>query len=1026
MAAFGSTFTPRDPFLRDHRVGGEPVLPAVAYLEMARERLDRTLSAAPDSAFALCLENVVWTRPIVVRDGGRAVHTVLTGGAGTAGGGPGTEADAAERVSYEIRTGPLSEGAHVVHSRGVGSRRRVAPPAPLPIEELKSRMCAAVLEADGYYAALRATGLDYGDTHRAVRSVHLGEGELLALLTLPVGAVPTMGDYVLHPSVLDGALQAAFAPDLYAAAGPWSAPLPFALDRLDVFANTPVSAYAWIREVPGASSQVRRRDLDLCDEKGRIFASLRGYSMRKNTEPAGTAATGEVTLFRPVWREQPVVTRASAPDAGSGHTARLVLACGFEDRLGELRALAPHLSFVEPPEEIGSAPARAMVAEWAVELLRTVKGLLLGRPTGSVLLQVLTPSHGEGATHQALSGLLRTARLENPALVGQVIAVPADSPAPYLVAKLEEDARSSEDYRISHAGDAGRTVLGWEPLPEAGTSGDTEAGGPVTPRPVRWRADGVYLITGGAGGLGPVFAEEIARRAKGAVICLTGRSPLSPEKDAVLAALRAEGVEAEYHVLDAADGPATGRLVAELVRRHGALRGVIHAAGVIQDNFLTKKPVAEFRRVLAPKLDGCRNLDEATKDADLDFFVLFSSIMGATGNVGQGDYAVANAFLNEFARQRGALVDAGRRSGRTVAIGWPLWHSGGMGADEATRRALRVRSGLLPMTTGAGVAAFHRALTSGETHVVVGAGEEARLQALLNGDEERSRSDKPAAHLPATPVAGAPIASSASAATAESSAAGAGEADGVSAAEDDRALEARTVRFLKEELSRITQLPLAELEEDEPLGSYGMDSILATELTAGLETTFGSLSKTLLFEYHTLAELSAYFVAGHRATLDTLFARTGTPAARPPPKPPCLPAPCLPQTPLGRRPRHRGAAVRGAGHRDHRSLRPLSRIARPAGVLAEPAGRTRLCRRGTKGPLGLARLLLRGPHAARPSLQQVGRVHRRGRPVRPAVLQHIAARGGLPRPPGAVVPGACLDGDGRRRLHPGAAAAHRR
>ncbi|MEV0689369.1 SDR family NAD(P)-dependent oxidoreductase [Streptomyces sp. NPDC050388] len=876
VAVFGSTFTARAPFLRDHRVGGEPVLPAVAYLEMAREAVDRTLPATAGGASALCLENVVWSRPIVVRDEERTVHTVLTGGAGTAVDGSGTEADGAGRVSYEIRTTPPSEGAHVVHSRGVGSRRGVIPPAPLPIEELKSRMRAAAFGADEYYKALRAAGLDYGDTHRAVRSVHLGEGELLASLTLPEDAVPTLEDYVLHPSLLDGALQAAFAPELHAAAGPWSAPLPFALDRLDVFATTPVSAYVWIREVPGASSQVQRRDLDLCDEQGRIFATLRGYSMRKNTEPAEAAVTGEVTLFRPVWREQAVVAPTATPDVHPGHTARLVLACGFEDRLGELRALAPHLSFVEPPEENGSAaPVRATVEEWAVELLRTVKGLLLGRPTGSVLLQVLTPSQGEGATHQALSGLLKTARLENPVLVGQVIAVPAGSPAPYLVEKLEENARSSEDHRISHA-DGVRTVLGWEPLPEAGASGAADDEAPVTSRPVRWRAGGVYLITGGTGGLGPVFAGEIARRAKGAVICLTGRSPLSPEKDAVLAALRAEGAEAEYHVLDAADGPGTARLVAELVRRHGALHGVIHAAGVIHDNFLAKKPVAEFRRVLVPKLDGCRNLDEATKDADLDFFALFSSIMGATGNVGQSDYAVANAFLDEFARQRGALVDAGRRSGRTVAIGWPLWHSGGMGADESTRRALRVRSGLLPMTTDAGVAAFHRALNSGETHVVVGAGEEARLQALLNGDEERGRSGEPAARPPTTAVAaGVPAVFGAGGAD---GAAGAREADGVSTAEDDRALQARTVRFLKEELSRFTQLPLAELDEDEPLGSYGMDSILATELTAGLETTFGPLSKTLLFEYHTLAELGAHFVAGHRATLAALFARTGEPA----------------------------------------------------------------------------------------------------------------------------------------------------
>ncbi|MDJ0460315.1 SDR family NAD(P)-dependent oxidoreductase [Streptomyces sp. H27-C3] len=849
---FGSTFTARDFFLRDHRVGGERVLPAVAYLEMAREAMDRTLPTPGDGGTVLCLENVVWSRPLVVGDADRTVHTALTGGADRAESADG-------RVSYEIRTGPLSETSHVVHSRGVGSRRPAVALPLLEIEALKSRMNGVVLDVQEYYEALRAAGLEYGESHRALREIRLGDRELLASLALPDSVAGTRGDYVLHPSVLDGALQAAFAPEAHAAGGAWSAPLPFALDRLEVVAPTPVRAYAWIREVPGGSSgQVRRWDLDLCDEQGEIFAILRGYSVRKTTEPAEVAATGVVTLFRPVWRGQPVQDRAVAPGGDPVHTARLVLACGFDDRLAELRALAPHMTFLEPPEEGGSAASvSAAVAEHAVELLRAVKGLLLGRPTGSVLLQVLTPSGGESAMYQALSGLLRTAQLENPVLVGQIVAVPAGSSVSYVAKKLDEDGRWPQDRRISHAGGV-RRVLGWEPFADA--DADAEAGaelhagepvGAPEGRSVRWRDNGVYLITGGAGGLGLIFAQEIARRAKHAVVCLTGRSSLDPAKKAALAALRAAGAKAEYHVLDASDEHATGRLVAELQRHHGALNGVIHAAGVVHDNFLAKKPVAEFRRVLAPKLDGCRNLDEATKDTELDFFVLFSSIMGATGNVGQGDYAVANAFLDEFAHHRGALVDAGARSGRTVAIGWPLWQNGGMGADPATRRALRVRSGLLPMTTEAGVVAFHRALDSGEPHVIVGAGEETRLRALLHPGENQGGADEAAPHSV------------------------------VPSASDGRAFVARTVRFLKEEFSRLTHLPVSGIDDEEPLGSYGMDSILATELTAGLETTFGSLSKTLLFEYHTLAELGTYFVAGHRGALEALFAqsRTAAPAA---------------------------------------------------------------------------------------------------------------------------------------------------
>jgi polyketide synthase PksJ len=845
LAVFESTLTAEDFFLRDHRVAGERVLPAVASLELAREAASRTLpdaeAAGPaDTVEVLRLENVVWSRPVVVGDGTQTVRTVVreTANARTGGEGAATR-DAAPDITPDRSTvaeGPVSfeiRAADVVHARGVASRTRTAPPEPLDLEALASRTGAAGLDVDDFYAALRATGLDYGPAHRAVRAIRLGDGELLAELAVPDEVVATLDDYVLHPSVLDGALQAAFAPDLHAAE-PGGLALPFALDRVDVHGATPRTTYVWIRAVPTASRQVRRWDLDLCDTQGRIFARLRGYSMRKTTEVTAEAgATHDVTLFRPVWREADIPTDATAP----AYTARLVLACGFADRLDELRGLAPEVTLLEPPEQVSVArtattPVADAVAEHAVELLRAIRGLLAGKPTRPVLLQVLTHAEGEQALHQALSGLLRTARLENPALVGQLVAVPADTSAAYLAETLEAESRRTGDQRISH-GDGTRKVLRWEPLDETAALGAA---------PVPWRAGGVYLITGGAGGLGRIFARDIARRAPGAVLCLTGRSPLGPAIETELAALRAEGARPEYHVLDVTDARATERLVRKLTRRHKALHGVLHAAGVLRDAFLQRKSDAEFRRVLAPKLAGCRAVDEATKGLDLDFFALFSSVMGATGNVGQGDYAVANAFLDAFAHHRGTRVAAGERSGRTLSVAWPLWHGGGMGADEDTRKALRLR-GFLPLATDAGTEAFHRALDSAEPHVVVWAGNRAAGVRALQDEAPAPETARPAPPRPAR--AGEP---------------------------DERALRARTAEFLKAELCRLTQLPPGEVDDAEPLGSYGMDSILATELTAGLEKTFGSLPKTLLFEYHTLAELGGYFLGGHRAVLEGMFA----------------------------------------------------------------------------------------------------------------------------------------------------------
>jgi polyketide synthase PksJ len=329
----------------------------------------------------------------------------------------------------------------------VATRRRGRNPRPrLDIAALRARTAVAEFTADAYYETLRAAGLDYGDTHRALREIRLCDGEVLAFLTLPDAVADTRDDFVLHPSMLDGALQAGFAPQARAArdTGRWSAALPFALDRLEVFGGTPRTAYAWIREAPGAPGRAQRWDLDLCDEQGHVFATLRGYSMRKTSEPAPVPATGDVTLWRPVWREKPAATAAAAVSGTARERmTRLVLACGFEDRLAELRAHAPHLTFLDPPEDVAAAtPGAQAVTAYAVELLRVFKGLLPDRSAGSVLLQVLTPSHGEPALHQALSGLLMTARLENPALVGQVLAVPADAPTAYVVDRLEARRRT--------------------------------------------------------------------------------------------------------------------------------------------------------------------------------------------------------------------------------------------------------------------------------------------------------------------------------------------------------------------------------------------------------------------------------------------------------------------------------------------------------------------------------------------------------------------------------------------------------
>src|SRR6185312_10024404 len=107
------------------------------------------------------------------------------------------------------------------------------------------------------------------------------------------------------------------------------------------------------------------------------------------------------------------------------------------------------------------------------------------------------------------------------------------------------------------------------------------------------------------------------------------------------------------------------------------------------------------------------------------------SVAGAVGNVGQADYAAANAFMDAFARHRCALVEQGARHGRTVSINWPLWEEGGMQVDDATRRYLAQEWGMTPLRTSSGCAALAQALATGRPQVLVAEGERDRLKTSL-------------------------------------------------------------------------------------------------------------------------------------------------------------------------------------------------------------------------------------------------------------------------------------------------------
>jgi 3-oxoacyl-(acyl-carrier-protein) synthase/tryptophanase/pimeloyl-ACP methyl ester carboxylesterase/acyl carrier protein/NAD(P)-dependent dehydrogenase (short-subunit alcohol dehydrogenase family) len=596
------------------------------------------------------------------------------------------------------------------------------------------------------------------------------------------------------------------------------------------------------------------------------------------TATQGDAGAGECRYLRPVWRpagpprqgrpprvalldlaDEPLRLAVGSELAGRGVTCVSVVAGadygrrddgtytlipGHPDHCRRVmddlagRGLLPD-AFLRVPAA-GARDASADVREGFHAPFWTAVSIL-GRNGGAPLRAVV--AHGDGTglirpAYAAVAGTLRTLALEHSRFTAARVEVDPGTSGERLAALLAEElcAESGGVTEVRYDS-AGRHVRGLDDFTPADVAG------------LPLRPGGTYLITGGAGALGLLVAEFLAGHGPVNLV-LTGRSPLDETRRARVEALDREGVRVRYLAADIAVRSDAERLLQRVREEFGALHGVVHAAGVTRDARAVLKTPGEVAEVLAPKIDGALHLDALTRDDPLDFFVLFSSATAEMGNLGQADYAYANGFLDAFAREREQERQAGRRAGRTVAIGYPLWREGGMAVDEATERLMARHWGIAPLSTPAGLEAFRRALAGDEPSFVVF---QPAVAESTGGPGARD------AAMPSRVAYEASGAASGGAPAHASEEGGGQHAEGY-AAHVERDLRAVAARFLLVDQS--------EVDPDADLMELGFDSVSLTELINEVNERYSlELLPTVLFECPTLTGFAAYLDAHHRAEL---------------------------------------------------------------------------------------------------------------------------------------------------------------
>lgn len=418
-------------------------------------------------------------------------------------------------------------------------------------------------------------------------------------------------------------------------------------------------------------------------------------------------------------------------------------------------------------------------------------------------------------------------------------------------AALLDEARADDSDQDVAVRSGKRWALRYEPapLPE------------VAPEQLPLRDGGVYLVTGGLGGIGLTFAEWLASRA-GVRLVLTSRSPLPPREgwDPWVAShevgdvtrlrieavrrLEAAGAEVMVAVADASDREKMQGALALAQDRWGPISGVIHAAGIPDSSLVATYSRDAAVEGLSAKMLGTQILAEVLGAAPLDFVLLCSSINVVYGSAGSTVYTAANAFLDAFVES--SQKPAGWRA---VSLAWGVWRDVGMATREAVPSAERRAQVAMGIRPAEGVDAFVRALASEQVRLVVSPYDVQRMHE--RGHRLRSSLTGSSAITPAEPQLKVAIPRSS---------------------------------------SSLLELPAGEIEtqlatfwEDllgvTPVGAYdnffelGGHSLLATRVLARIDGRFGvRLPLRAMFDAPTVRQLSVLIFAAANAPSDEQLA----------------------------------------------------------------------------------------------------------------------------------------------------------
>ncbi|TAN50657.1 MAG: SDR family NAD(P)-dependent oxidoreductase, partial [Methylococcaceae bacterium] len=673
-----------DAIIGNHLIAGRWIVPAAYMLAHAARQLDGQVQIGKRQG--LHLSQVVFKKPPEVR----GVYPIQTR----------IDDDARFRFCSEEET--LAEGRYAVTD---------SPASRLDLEQFHHLPSPL----RGFYARIKPLGYGYGPLLRVADRV-IDDGERAVYRLKNQGSPEHPG--LIDPFLLDGVFQcllhAAGVEDLMHAESVMF--LPYKIQGLRLYRRMPATCHAVIEHSAlRVGQQEIRGSVRVYSKSGKPVLDLEDMVLIKLTtaltHPSDQRfADSAIHAYLPAWRPVapvadddrpllPIVVGGNRPEPAATLAARhgRVIRLYPAERFEQIGNDEFHLPFANPeawPLFLAHLPATALplfiygeafaagivseAAEKAMAgLLALCRSLIVQSAKARLripTLQALSVASGDllaGYAAGGIAGFLRTLRLESVIDGTQIDLDDENGLVGAVLAECGPQTEAVVAYR-----DGVRRVPAYRPAP----LGD--------PLPLR---SGVYIVAGGAGGIGRKLCLYLAARHGNLHFAWLGRGPYDRDKEEAAMAVRALGGQVDYFQADLTDPKETAAALAA-IRKLGAVRGVIHSGGSNEESLIRGKDWPSFARVYRAKARGIELLDRLTADLPLDFFVAFASTIGLTGSVGQCDYSAANALLDSFVHWRNQQKD---RRGRAIAVDWTLWHDGGMGLDDGVRQKFLKKTGVI-------------------------------------------------------------------------------------------------------------------------------------------------------------------------------------------------------------------------------------------------------------------------------------------------------------------------------------------